>query len=88
MAGKLCTGTARNNALNFRESKAYAEGLEHRAKGTAAAYPITDNPYDGDGSDTETAWDEGWGVAHAAAPGAITASDAPCVAVPSSNISS
>jgi len=87
MAGKLCTGATTNNAFLPRESKAFSEGLYYRYGGTAAARPITGNPYDGDGSQLETAWDAGWTVADTASPGAITPSDAPCVAVPAGNVS-
>lgn len=88
MAGKMCTGAATANAALPHQSRAFCEGLHHRAKGTAAQYPITDNPHDGDGSEAETAWDAGWTVANSAAPGAITASNAPCCAVPTSVIAS
>jgi hypothetical protein len=88
MAGKLCTGATTNNAYNPDASKAFSEGMYHRAQGTAAAYPITDNPHDGTGSEDETAWDAGWNVANSAAPGAISQTDAPCVAIPLGNIAS
>lgn len=73
MAGKLCTGSAQNNigAAHLRSSKAYCEGIAYRAQGTAIAFPITGNPHDGTGSEAETAWDAGWTVANAAAPGAL-----------------
>ena len=89
MAGKICVGSATNNsgASNLRSSKAFCEGLNWRAQGTAAAYPITDNPFDGDGSEAEAAWDAGWTVANGAAGGTITASDAPCCAVTAATIS-
>ena len=86
MPGKLCTGAATNNAYLLKETRAFSEGLYYRHGGTAAARPITGNPHDGTGSQAETAWDAGWTVANSASPGAITASNAPCVAVPSGNV--
>lgn len=89
MAGKFCTGGVDNNSgrARIRASRAFSEGLLYRAGGTAVGRPQSNNPHDGLGNDAETAWDEGWSVAHAASPGAITPSDAPCVAVPAGNIS-
>ena len=63
MAGKLCFGAAINNAANVSTSKAFCEGRTHRAKGTAAAFPITDNPHVS--GEDKTAWDLGWTDAHA-----------------------
>lgn len=87
MAGQMCNGVLTYRAAISKNSKAFSEGLLHRAGGTAAARPITDNPHDGTGSEAEACWDAGWNVANSAAPGAITRSDAPCVAVPHGNIS-
>lgn len=89
MSGKICTGVANNNAFRIKNNchRAFSDGMYHRAQGTAAAFPQSDNPFDGEGSERETAWDEGWAVAHAAAPGAIARADAGCAAPPSGNIS-
>lgn len=86
MPGKLCTGATTNNSFLPRESRAFSEGLYYRHGGTAAGRPITGNPHDGTGSSAETAWDAGWTVADDAAVGPITASNAPCVAVPSGDV--
>ena len=82
MAGKMCTGAATGNSFLPRESKAFSEGLYYRAGGTLAGRPSASNPHTS-GSSTYTAWLAGWTVADDVAPsGTITASDAPCVAVP------
>ena len=86
MPGKLCTGAATNNAYLPEESRAYSEGIYYRAGGTAAARPKASNPH-AVGSSSHDAWDNGWDLAHAAATSTITASDAPCVAVPTNTIS-
>ena len=78
MAGKICTGSADGNAFNPRESSAYCDGMAYRASGTAAAKPKSDNPFDGDGSEAETAWDAGWDFADAAKGGAIDATGTCC----------
>jgi len=90
MAGKICTGTPTANAgaARLSASKAFCEGIVFRSQGTAAAYPITGNPHDGLGSEDEASWDAGWTVADDAAPGAITASDAPCCAVSTAVVAS
>lgn len=72
MPGKLCTGAATNNAATPHQSRAFCEGVTFRARGTAAAYPITGNPHDDDGSEAETAWDAGWTAAHAQAGSTLT----------------
>lgn len=83
MPGKICTGSATNNAgaANLRESKAFCEGMYYRSQGTAVAYPITGNPFDGDGSEAETAWDAGWTVANTAAGGTIAIASQACCSV-------
>lgn len=83
MAGKICDG---NNASlgEIRNSRAYCEGMAYRAGGSSAGRPITGNPYDGTGTEEETAWDEGWGVAHAAAGGTLDVNDMGCCSVPTS----
>lgn len=63
MAGKMCTGVSTDKGFQLKESKAFCEGMAHRAKGTASNFPITDNPEDGVGSSAEAAWDAGWTVA-------------------------
>ena len=86
MSGKLCSGAVTNNSYLPQESKAFSEGIYHRAQGTAVAYPVTDNPHAA-ASSAGVAWIAGWTVANDAAGGTITASDAPCVAVPTNTIS-
>lgn len=86
MPGKLCTGVATQHGFLLRESKAFSEGLYYRHGGTAEGRPITGNPEDGLGSSVEAAWDAGWTVADDAAVGPITASNAPCVAVPAGDV--
>ena len=83
MSGKICTGTATNNAgpANLRESKAFCEGMQFRSEGTAVQKPITGNPFDGDGSEAETAWDAGWTVANSAAGGTISVANQACCSV-------
>lgn len=73
MAGKISDG---NDASlqEIRNSRAYNEGMEHRAADTATNNPITDNPYDGEGTEEETAWDAGWNAADAYAGSAMPAS--------------
>ena len=87
MAGKICTGIAANNAGAARigESKAFSEGIYHRAQGTALAFPVTDNPHLSGGPDS-LAWIRGWTVANDASPGAIAQTSAPCVAIPQNAI--
>jgi len=85
MPGKLCTGATTNNSFLPRESKAFSEGLYYRHSGTLLGKPVTDNPHVATSS-TGVAWIAGWTVADAAAVGAITASNAPCVAVPAGNV--
>lgn len=61
MAGKLCYGAPKNNcgAGTFRSSKAFADGVEFRTKGTATMVPRNSNPHQA-GSDAFAAWDAGW----------------------------
>ena len=86
MPGYLCTGVSTDKGFLPKESRAYSEGIYYRAGGTAAARPKTSNPH-ATGSSAHNAWDAGWDLAHAAATSTITASDAPCVAVPTNTIS-
>jgi hypothetical protein len=58
--GNLCDGVAANNQKQLKNSRAYAEGVDFRFQGTAAAFPITGNPEDGIGSEAEACWDAGW----------------------------
>lgn len=81
MPGKLCTGAVLNNAFRIKESKAFSEGIYFRAQGTALDFPLTGNPHAA-GSSAAAAWSRGWAVANSAAPGAISQSAAPCVAIP------
>ena len=82
MPGKLCTGATTNNSYLPRESKAFSEGLYYRAGGTLLGRPVTDNPHVATSS-AGVAWIAGWTVSDAVAPaGTITASNAPCVAIP------
>lgn len=69
MAGQLCSGSALKNA-KVKDSKAYCEGMQWRAQGTALAYPVTDNPHAVE-SDAYTAWAAGWTFADDAAGGPI-----------------
>ena len=82
MPGKLCTGAVTNNSYLLKESKAFSEGVYYRAGGTLLGRPVTDNPHVATTS-AGVAWIAGWTVADDVAPaGTITASNAPCVAVP------
>ncbi len=83
--GKPCAGYQTGNSDLIKDSKAFCEGMAHRAKGTAAAYPQTDNPH-GINSDANFAWLTGWAVANDAAGGVIAPSAAPCCGVPSITI--
>ena len=68
MSGKMCDGSSHNSRVEVRETKSYAEGAQHRALGTAIAYPVSDNPHES-GSASSIAWIAGWDVAEAAAGG-------------------
>lgn len=82
MAGKMCTGAVTNNSYMLKETKAFSEGLYYRAGGTLLGKPVTDNPHVATTS-AGVAWIAGWTVADDVAPaGTITASNAPCVAIP------
>ena len=85
MAGKACVGKAENNSDLIKESRAYCEGISHRAQGTAVAFPITGNPH-ASLSDAGGAWDRGWTVADDAAGTTVAATAAPCCAVPNTTI--
>ncbi len=88
MSGQLDFGTVFNNAGAARidSSRAFSEGIYHRAQGTAAAFPITDNPHEV-GNENHDAWDRGWTVADSASPGTIAQAAAPGVAIPTNAIS-
>ena len=84
MSGQLDYGTTSNNAGAARMSlaTAFSEGIYHRAGGTLAGRPLTDNPHEV-GSPDHDAWDRGWAVADAVAPsGTISQASAPGVAIP------
>ena len=86
MAGKMCTGATTNNSYLPKESRAYSEGIYYRAGGTLLGRPVTDNPHAA-ASDAGVAWIAGWTLADSKAPaGALVATDAPCVAVPTNTI--
>ncbi len=85
MSGKLCTGNQTNNAYLIKESRAFCEGMAHRAQGTAAAFPQTDNPHEVN-SDANFAWLAGWTVTNDVAGGVINPANAPCCAVPTNTI--
>ena len=85
MPGKLCTGVSTQYGFLPKESKAFSEGLYYRHGGTLLGRPVTDNPHAASSS-ANAAWTAGWTVADDAAVGAITASNAPCVAVPAGNV--
>ena len=85
MPGKLCTGVSTQYGYLPKESRAFSEGLYYRHGGTLLGRPVTDNPHVATSS-AGVAWIAGWTVADDAAVGAITASNAPCVAVPSGNV--
>ena len=82
MPGKLCTGVSTQYGFLPKESRAFSEGVYYRAGGTLLGRPASDNPH-ASGSSANAAWAAGWTVADDVAPaGTITATDAPCVAVP------
>lgn len=84
MSGQLDFGTTFNNAGAARidSARAFSEGIYHRAGGTLAGRPLTDNPHEV-GSENHDAWDRGWAVADDVAPaGTIAQSAAPGVAIP------
>ena len=83
---KPCVGKSENNSDLMRESRAFCEGISHRAQGTAVGFPITDNPH-APLSDAGGAWSRGWTVGDDSAGGAINPKDAPCCAVPQGTIS-
>ncbi len=77
---KPCTGNQTGNSDLMREARSFCEGMQHRAKGTAAAFPQTDNPHPAN-SDANFTWLTGWAVANDAAGGVIDPANAPCCAV-------
>jgi hypothetical protein len=60
----LCDGNLPGHPKNGnpKNSKAFCEGMEYRAKDFGDAAPITDNPHQ-TGSDAFKAWDAGWAIA-------------------------
>jgi len=86
MAGKMCFGLLRNNAYSPKDTKAFSEGVYHRSSGSALAKPLLDNPHPDDSS-AGLSWIAGWTVANNASPGVIAKNSAPCVAIPSGNVS-
>ena len=85
MPGKLCTGVSTQMGFLPKESKAFSEGIYHRAQGGAVAYPVIDNPHVATTS-AGVAWIAGWDLAEAAASSTIDQADCPCVAVPTNTI--
>ena len=80
MAGENYDGQT-NRKFVPKNSRAFCDGMAHRASGTALAKPITDNPEDGLGTDYEASWDAGWTEAHAVAGGSFTSATAKCCAL-------
>lgn len=78
MAGQHCTGFTVKSG-NVRDGKAFCEGMAYRASDVALNVPITDNPHAS--GRMKEAWDNGWGVADAAAGGTISAANAGCCAL-------
>ncbi len=87
MSGQLDFGEVLNNAGAARigMAKAFEEGLQFRASGTAAAKPLTGNPHEV-GNEEHDSWDIGWAVADTASPSAIAQSAAPGVAIPTNAV--
>lgn len=79
MPGKLCNGSIEEAAKPFKDSKAYCEGMAHRASNTAANAPITDNPHLA-GTEVADAWDAGWTAANGET-GTISDAAAGCCAL-------
>jgi len=86
MAGKGYSGVQRNNAGDAKNARAFCEGMQHRAQGTAANFPLADNPHEAS-NEAHTSWDLGWAVTDDAAGGTIDPDDAPNCAVPGHTIS-
>ena len=81
MAGKLCYGSAYNNAGagTLRSSKSFCEGINYRAGGTLLGRPKVDNPHLA-GSDAALAWNLGWDFAEASSGGALDTRGTCCAA--------
>jgi len=58
MAGQIYSGD-NGRYPKIKDARAFCAGRKHHA-GDGVANPITENPFDGDGTDEETAWDLGW----------------------------
>lgn len=73
MAGKLCSGSAMNNAgaARISQSKAYCEAITYRASGTSVSKPKTGNPHADTTSPDHVAWDAGWDAAEASEGSAL-----------------
>lgn len=60
MAGKIYANASDNIRFpRIKEAKAFCEARLYHA-GDGVSNPVTGNPYDGDGTAEETAWDAGW----------------------------
>lgn len=72
MAGQMSFGKIYNNAGagNFREGRAFAEGIQFRASGTLVGAPKSANPLP-TGSEAAEAWDAGWDFAEAGKSGSV-----------------
>ncbi len=82
---KPCTGALTNNSDLMKESRAFCEGLQYRAQGTAGNFPQSGNPH-ASGSDAANSWSNGWFTAGSAAGTVIDPATAPCCAVPQNTI--
>lgn len=80
MSGQLCMGTTYKNA-HPGYSRAFCEGMAHRASDTALNAPKTDNPYSDPDGELEIAWDNGWDAADAEAGNDLTKATAGCCAL-------
>lgn len=79
MAGKLCSNDSLNRVNRVNTSKAYCEGMAHRASDTAANAPVTDNPHE-IGSEDSDGWIRGWDLANESAGGNMAKADYGCCA--------
>lgn len=79
MSGKLCFGSnyANAGAGHLQSSKAFCEGMQYRADGTAALKPKASNPLPSS-SEAAGAWDRGWDFADDEAGGTIDTSATCC----------
>jgi len=85
MSGKMCTGKPTANAFLPMESKAYCAGGLYRSQGTAALFPVANNPNQPDSPDAD-AWDRGWNVVDSQAGGVVDPDAMPCCATPLTTI--